>query len=69
MDVPDPGISVIEKENEIEITAERPAFGIKILSEELPEDDFLFLEPGEKIILKKPGGFFDVKSLFDYLER
>lgn len=69
MDVPDPGISVIEKENEIEITAERPAFGIKILSEELPEDDFLFLEPGEKIILKKPGGFFGVKSLFDYLER
>ncbi|PLV60276.1 glycoside hydrolase family 2 protein [Thermotoga sp. KOL6] len=64
----DPKLSVRDHDETLEIVAENPAFGIKILSEEIPEDDFIFLEPGKSFIMRKPEGFFGVRSLYDYLK-
>lgn len=67
LELPDPEISLEDMGELIELTAKRPAFGVKILADEVPEDDFLFLEPGRSVTLRKPAGVRGVKSLFDYL--
>jgi beta-mannosidase len=69
LELPDPEISLEDMGDFIELTAKSPAFGVKILSDEVPEDDFLFLEPEKSITIKKPDGIRGVKSLYDYLKR
>jgi len=71
LELKDPEIDVTVVGRLLTLRAKKPAFGVRILSEndEELEDNFLFLKPFEERKVNLPGEFYAVKSLYDYLKR
>lgn len=71
LELEDPEIDVTVAGRLLTLRAKKPAFGVRILSEndEELEDNFLFLKPFEERKVNLPGEFYAVKSLYDYLKK
>lgn len=70
LELEDPEIDVTVAGRLLTLRAKKPAFGVRILSEndEELEDNFMFLKPFEERKVNLPGEFYAVKSLYDYLK-
>lgn len=71
LELEDPEIDVTVAGRLLTLRAKKPAFGVRILSEndEELEDNFMFLKPFEERKVNLPGEFYAVKSLYDYLKK
>lgn len=71
LNLQDPELKVEKNKEELIITCKKPAFGVRILSEndEKLEDNFFFLKPDEIKKLLLEDNEFQIKSLYDFLKK